>query len=64
MADEYKGILIYIERRRDGAIAPFGAELLGNGRELAHKRGGERAAAIFGPGAGDAAAELFPMGAD
>lgn len=64
MADEYKGILIYIERRRDGAIAPVGAELLGKGRELADKLGGELAAAIFGPGAGDAAAELFPMGAD
>ncbi len=64
MADEYKGILIYIERRRDGAITPVGAELLGKGRELADKLGGELAAAIFGPGAGDAAAELFPMGAD
>jgi electron transfer flavoprotein alpha subunit len=64
MADEYKGILIYIERRRDGAIAPVGAELLGKGRELADKLGGELAAVIFGPGAGDAAAELIPMGAD
>jgi electron transfer flavoprotein alpha subunit len=64
MADEYKGILIYVERRRDGAVAPVGAELLGKGRELADKLGGELAAAIFGPGAGDAAAELFPMGAD
>ncbi len=64
MGDEYKGILIYIERRRDGVISPVGAELLGKGRELADKLGGELAAAIFGPGAGDAAAELFPMGAD
>jgi electron transfer flavoprotein alpha subunit len=64
MADEYNGILIYIERRRDGAIAPVGAELLGKGRELADKLGCELAAALFGPGAGDAAAELFPMGAD
>jgi electron transfer flavoprotein alpha subunit len=64
MADEHKAILIYIERRRDGGIAPVGAELLGKGRELADKLDGELAAAIFGPGAGDAAAELFPMGAD
>ncbi len=64
MADEYKGILIYIERRRDGAIAPVGAELLGKGRELADKLGGDLTAAIFGPGAGDVAAELFAMGAD
>ena len=64
MADENKGILVYIERRRDGAITPMGAELLGKGRELADKLGGELAAALFGPGAGDAAAELFPMGAD
>ena len=64
MADENKGILVYIERRRDGAITPMGAELLGKGRELADKMGGELAAALFGPGAGDAAAEFFPMGAD
>ena len=64
MADENKGILVYIERRRDGAITPMGAELLGKGRELADKLGGELAAALFGPGAGDAAAEFFPMGAD
>ncbi len=64
MADEYKGILAYIERRRDGAIAPVGAELLGKGRELVDKLGGELAAAVFGPGASGAAAELFPMGAD
>lgn len=64
MADENKGILVYIERRRDGTITPVGAELLGKGRELADKLGGELAAALFGPGAGDAAAEVFPMGAD
>ena len=64
MADENKGILVYIERRRDGAITPMAAELLGKGRELADKLGGELAAALFGPGAGDAAAEFFPMGAD
>lgn len=64
MADEHKGILVYIERRRDGAIGPVGAELLGKGRELADKLGGGLAAALFGPGAGAAAAELFPMGAD
>jgi electron transfer flavoprotein alpha subunit len=62
--NDNKDVLVYVERRRDGAVAPVGTELLGKGRELADNLGGELAAAIFGPGAGDAAAELFPMGAD
>jgi electron transfer flavoprotein alpha subunit len=62
--DEYKGILVYVERRRDGTVAPVGAELLGKGRELADKLGVGLAAAAFGPGAADLPAELFTMGAD
>ena len=62
--DEYTGILIYAERRRDGALAPVGAELLGKGRDLADKLGAELAAAVFGPGAADLASELFALGAD
>ena len=64
MADDYKGILVYIERRRDGAVALVGPELLGKGRELADKLGVELAAAVFGSGAAGAAADLFSMGAD
>ena len=62
--DEYKGILVYIERRRDGTVAPVSGELLGKGRELANKLGVGLAAAVFGPGAADLPAELFTMGAD
>ncbi|NIT36654.1 MAG: electron transfer flavoprotein subunit alpha [candidate division Zixibacteria bacterium] len=62
--DDYKGILVYIERRRDGTVAPVGPELLGKGRGLADKLGAELAAAAFGPGAAELSAELFAMGAD
>jgi electron transfer flavoprotein alpha subunit len=62
--DEYKGVLIYAERRRDGSLAPTGAELLGKGRELADAAGDGLAAAVFGPGASDLAPELFAVGAD
>ena len=62
--DEYKGILVYVERRRDGTVAPVSGELLGKGRELANKLGVGLAAAVFGPGAADLPAELFTMGAD
>ncbi len=62
--DDYKGILVYIERRGDGTVAPVGAELLGKGRELAANLGAELAAAVFGSGATDLSSELFTMGAD
>ncbi|MGD8719739.1 MAG: electron transfer flavoprotein subunit alpha/FixB family protein [Candidatus Zixiibacteriota bacterium] len=62
--DDYKGVLAYIERKRDGGVAPVGPEVLGIGRELADKLGGELAAAVFGPGAADLASELFAAGAD
>ena len=62
--DERTGILVYVERRRDGTAAPVGAELLGKGRDLADKLSAELAAAVFGPGAADVAPELFAAGAD
>lgn len=62
--DEHSGILVYVERRRDGGAAPVALEILGKGRELADKLACELAAAVFGPGAGDDAAGLFAAGAD
>jgi len=62
--DEYKGILVYAERRRDGAVAPVTFELLGKGRDLVASSGGDVAAACFGPGAEALAPGLFAAGAD
>ncbi len=62
--DEYKGILVYAERRRDGAVSPVTFELLGKGRELADKLGGPLAAAAFGPGAAALGPDLIAAGAD
>jgi electron transfer flavoprotein alpha subunit len=61
---DYQGILTYVERRRDGGVAPVALEILGKGRELADRLGCELAAAVFGPGAAGAAAGLFAAGAD
>lgn len=60
----YKGVLIFAERRRDGSLAPSALELLGKARELTASDGGEVAAAIFGPGAGEYAPQLIAGGAD
>ncbi len=62
--DDYKGILVYAERRRDGTLAGVGFELLGKARELATKAGGPVCAAAFGPGAAGLATELIAAGAD
>jgi electron transfer flavoprotein alpha subunit len=61
---DYQGILVYIERRRDGAAAGVAFEALGKARELAGKVGGAVTAAVFGPGAAALAPELVARGAD
>ena len=45
--DAYKGVWIFAEQRR-GKLSGVAAELLGKGRELADRRGGELTALLFG----------------
>jgi len=48
----------------DGKLAPITAELLGGGRDLAGKLGGELSAVLLGSGIGDLAKEAIALGAD
>jgi electron transfer flavoprotein alpha subunit len=48
----------------EGKLAPITAELLGGGRDLAGKLGGELSAVLLGSGIGDLAKEAIALGAD
>jgi electron transfer flavoprotein alpha subunit len=60
---DYKGVWVFIEEK-EGSIAPVSLELLGAGRQLADKRGGELAGILIGSNVKHLAGTVFEYGAD
>ncbi len=60
---QYKGVMVFLEPRRDGSIAHVSYELIGKGRELAQKLGVELSGVYVGaPGKEDIVKDVFPYG--
>jgi len=60
---DYQGVWVFIEVN-EGVVAPVSLELLGAGRMLADKRGGELAGVIIGDNVGHLSKTIFEYGAD
>lgn len=60
---DYQGVWVFIEVN-EGVVAPVSLELLGAGRMLADKRGGELAGVLIGDNVGHLSKTIFEYGAD